>query len=387
MKTNVKTLFSIPVLFLFITVKAVAQQWTGSTDLNGTISRNGEIQVNGVVLGRYGGPISGNTNPPIIYSNSSSTEDLLIFGSGSASTLNLRLYDGALKLGSEATANASINNDGSAVFKGSVDIRSVGTGALLHFAMDRPWSFLPDGSGPNTGLLLKSHVADKNFRIVDHDGSVAFAIQSTSGTGYVKGGLGVGTNSPSAKLDIAASGDGVDVLRLSTERPWVFRQEGSGPAANLILKDLSGGKRFMINAYDNTNAFFFEPGNGRSYFKGDMGIGTSITDAKLTVKGDIHAEEVRVDLNVPAPDYVFAEDYDLPSLESISAYIKANQHLPEVPSAEEMEENGIDLGVMNMLLLKKVEELTLYLIKQNQAMSKLKMENQEIKQKLKIGKP
>ena len=93
---------------------------------------------------------------------------------------------------------------------------------------------------------------------------------------------------------------------------------------------------------------------------GSVGVGTTTPDAKFTVKGDIHAEEVRVDLTVPGPDYVFEEDYDLPSLESIQNYIRENKHLPEVPSATEMEENGIDLGVMNMLLLKKVEELTLY---------------------------
>ena len=112
---------------------------------------------------------------------------------------------------------------------------------------------------------------------------------------------------------------------------------------------------------------------------GAIGIGTSYPDAKLTVNGDIHAKEVRVDLTVPGPDYVFEQDYDLPSLENIQNYIRKNKHLPEVPSAKEMGKNGIDLGLMNMLLLKKVEELTLHLIEQNDRIKRLEQENKQIR--------
>jgi hypothetical protein len=96
---------------------------------------------------------------------------------------------------------------------------------------------------------------------------------------------------------------------------------------------------------------------------GSVGIGTTTPDATLAVKGQVHAQEVKVDLNgAIAPDYVFEKDYFLPSLESVKTYIDKNKHLPEVPSAKEMEANGINLSEMNMLLLKKVEELTLYVI-------------------------
>ncbi len=104
---------------------------------------------------------------------------------------------------------------------------------------------------------------------------------------------------------------------------------------------------------------------------GKIGVGTLSPDEALTVKGKIHTEEVKVDLSVPGPDYVFEEDYDLKSLEEIEAFIKSNNHLPEVPSAKEMEENGIELGVMNMLLLKKIEELTLYIIEQEKRIQAL----------------
>lgn len=102
---------------------------------------------------------------------------------------------------------------------------------------------------------------------------------------------------------------------------------------------------------------------------GNVGIGTTTPDSKLTVKGNIHAEEVKVDLSVPGPDYVFKENYDLRSLEEVQNYIKEHGHLPNIPSAKEMETNGIQLGKMNMRLLEKIEELTLYVIQ-------LKKENQ-----------
>jgi hypothetical protein len=113
---------------------------------------------------------------------------------------------------------------------------------------------------------------------------------------------------------------------------------------------------------------------------GFVGIGTSSPDAKLTVKGIIHTQEVKIDLQgAVAPDYVFEKDYNLPSLESIKSYIDQNKHLPEVPSAKEMEANGVNVGEMNMILLKKVEELMLYVIelknendRQNRIIEKLK---------------
>lgn len=97
----------------------------------------------------------------------------------------------------------------------------------------------------------------------------------------------------------------------------------------------------------------------------NIGIGTTNPDAKLTVKGKIHTEEVKVDLSVPGPDYVFEKDYRLMQISEIERYLQMNKHLPEVPSACEMAENGIELGEMNMVLLKKIEELTLYLIEEH----------------------
>ncbi|WP_438422276.1 hypothetical protein [Aquimarina macrocephali] len=112
---------------------------------------------------------------------------------------------------------------------------------------------------------------------------------------------------------------------------------------------------------------------------GNIGIGTISPDMKLTVNGNIHAKEVKIDLNVPAPDYVFKKDYNLITIEEVEKFIKKNSHLPEIPSAEEFEENGVMQAEMDMNLLKKIEELTLYTIQQQKEIEKLKKENTELK--------
>ncbi len=79
----------------------------------------------------------------------------------------------------------------------------------------------------------------------------------------------------------------------------------------------------------------------------------------------------------PWADYVFSKYYQLPSLESIAAYIKANKHLPGIPSAAEVEKNGIDLGVNQARLLEKIEQLTLYTIELQKQVESLKTENEK----------
>ncbi|MGL5233774.1 MAG: hypothetical protein ACRC8Z_03325 [Empedobacter falsenii] len=123
---------------------------------------------------------------------------------------------------------------------------------------------------------------------------------------------------------------------------------------------------------------------------GNVGIGTNNPDAKLAVKGNIHAQEVKVDLAVPA-DYVFQKyytgksslnsTYQFKSLEEIKSYTEQNHHLPDLPSAKEIQENGLKLGEMNNLLLQKIEELTLYLIEQNEKIDQLTKEIKLLKQK------
>ena len=102
-----------------------------------------------------------------------------------------------------------------------------------------------------------------------------------------------------------------------------------------------------------------------------VSIGTNLnpTGYKLAVAGKIIAEELKVQLQTAWPDYVFTNEYQLPTLQEVEKQIQENGHLENIPSACEVQENGIEVGEMNRLLLEKIEELTLYTIDQQKQLN------------------
>lgn len=108
---------------------------------------------------------------------------------------------------------------------------------------------------------------------------------------------------------------------------------------------------------------------------GNLGLGVTNPTRKLEVNGTIRAKEVIVETTGSWADYVFDKDYQLPSLTEVENHIKAHQHLPEIPSAAEVNANGVNLAEMNVKLLQKVEELTLYIIEQEKRISSLEAAN------------
>ncbi|WP_222983921.1 fibronectin type III domain-containing protein [Flagellimonas meishanensis] len=116
----------------------------------------------------------------------------------------------------------------------------------------------------------------------------------------------------------------------------------------------------------------------------NLGIGTTDTQGyRLAVAGNMIAEGVRVELQGNWPDYVFEPDFDLKALEEVKKFIEENGHLPNIPSAKQIEKEGIDLGTMNAKLLEKIEELTLYLLAQDAKIKQLELKNAKIEDLLK----
>lgn len=216
-----------------------------------------------------------------------------------------------------------------------------------------------------------SNSPGQGFAVGVNGGQSSFEVSGSNHNAFFRGAVGIGTNEPSAKLDVLGG------IKIS---------DSSGGGHNLIVNNGFGG--YFNTALDYTYVAKFKGNTVNSsydamvitggYDGGKVGIGTNNPEDKLTVKGRIHAQEVKVDLTGPLapPDYVFEDGYPLQSLAELGEFIKANNHLPEVPSAKEMMEDGLELKEMNLILLKKIEEITLHLVA-------LKKENEDIKIELK----
>lgn len=120
------------------------------------------------------------------------------------------------------------------------------------------------------------------------------------------------------------------------------------------------------------------------YGNGSVGIGFGTTynagdyrnqGFKLAVNGGIVCEEIKVVVDVPDADFVFENDYKLMSLDKVESFVKTNKHLPDIPSAESFKENGYKVGEMDGMLLRKIEELTLYILQLKKEIDMLKSDN------------
>lgn len=141
------------------------------------------------------------------------------------------------------------------------------------------------------------------------------------------------------------------------------------------LEEVNGNEPTISSLLDNPI------GAGDSYFSGKVGIKTQTPgDYDLAVNGKIRSQEIKVE-TAGWPDFVFEEDYKLPTLAETEKFIQKNGHLPDVPKASDAEANGISLGEMNKVLLKKIEELTLQVIQLDKVVVKQNQEIESLKNK------
>ena len=187
--------------------------------------------------------------------------------------------------------------------------------------------------------------------------------------------VGIGTASPSG-----AFGEKFHIYSTTNTGLKIERSNG------VIGSFLTYTDNVLVGSASNHPLNLITNGTTRVIVKenGNVGIGMydpALIDAKLTVAGDIHSREVKVTIDAGS-DFVFQDDYKLRTLPEVEKFIAENKHLPDIESATEMETKGLELGKMDMKLLQKIEELTLYMIDVKKEIGELKEENKKLKDKI-----
>ena len=214
--------------------------------------------------------------------------------------------------------------------------------------------------------------------------STICAAQNTFPT---NGNVGIGTSAPVGSLDIFTAENTTTVPLISLRsnfhvagnygmiRFGDYTQTVQYQKGAIIYESVSGSARGKLHiAMENTDgagSVTLADARLTVLSDGNVGIGTTNPTEKLSVNGKIKAKEVKVEAT-GWPDYVFATGYRPLGPDELEQYISVNKHLPGLPSAKEVEENGVELGKMNKKLLEKIEELTLYMISQQKEIKALK---------------
>ena len=275
-----------------------------------------------------------------------SPESRLHVNSGSGQTAFIAQVDGRTRFtvnsnGSISVGTSTIGPVNGMYVDGNVNIGTTSSNSRLHV------------NSTSGQTAFTAQVNGSNKLTVNSNGSVSVGVATTGPTNgmHVNGNVNIGTTSSSSRLQVNST---------------------SGQDA--FIAQVNGSNKLMVNSNGSVSvgSATTGPANGM-YVSGSIGIGTTnVNDYKLAIAGKAIAEEVVVKLRTNWPDYVFEEDYNLKQLDEVKDYIKEYKHLPNIPTATEIEEKGISLGTINTILVEKIEELTLYLIEHQQVINELK---------------
>ncbi len=390
---------------------------TSSAPVNGqgssmTLTDRFVISANGNV------GIQGNTAPasPLSFANSGG-DKINLYQESAGQVYGLGIGTGTMQIFSPATRNIAFGTGSSAAFTQTMGLDAAGSLFI---------------QGANAGYIFKDrtdntyggwnwYASAGKANLFRYTGGIALTVDAV-------GKVGIGITAPTSPLSFAKTGGdkinlyeeatnqqyglgiGIGTLQIYTPntgaRSIAFGSGSSaaftqsmnlgntgalsiqGADAGYIFKDRTDNSYGGWNWYANGGvASLYRYSSGGNLLSidatGNMNLGATrnAVGYKLNVGGKIIAEEVRVNLQANWPDYVFAPNYTLKPLSELESFIKANNHLPNIPAAAEVEKSGIAIGEMQTKMMEKIEELSLYIIQQNKTIEVLKQQMEALQTK------
>lgn len=272
---------------------------------------------------------------------------------------------------------------------GYADMGAVNAG-YFHFYTDRPGFYFGKTLTINGGKIRSA--SGNNLYLNTFDTTRVTILNKN-------GNVGIGVDDPQEKLHVngAIRGNGsYGALQIKTSTGNMeFGPMDSGYARfKTNMSTYHFDRRLLLKTGElasETKLTFFTNNSTHCMTmltNGNVGIGTTNPSYNLDVNGNIRAKKIYVTNTLLAneiivktmgADFVFAEDYQLRPLSEVKAFIEENKHLPEIKSAQEMQENGVSVNELQTQLLQKIEELTLYLIQQEQTILEMRQELEQLK--------
>lgn len=339
-------------------------------DNNEIQARNDSVEASLTLQGEGGRLLIGKPSDANIQIDGTSVQALF---NGAAETLILQGANGGkTRLGSGFDFSNTKLHISTGVDAG-VDISQSG---YLMIGMSNAENIVFDN---NEILARNNGVASTLF--LARDGSKVQLGNGAEGTGtklHITSGNDVGLTDNLSGYLMMGSQSGSNMVLDNNE----IQVRNNGASTHLYLQN--GGGNVFIGDATNFNSSHRLGVDGNAVFTGAVRIGTTVTPSgyKLAVDGKAICTELLVRLVPNWPDYVFGKKYILPSLNEVENYIQQNNHLPGIPAAKIIEDNGLNIGEMQKLQMQKIEELTLYIIDINKQLQQVKEENEKLKMKL-----